>query len=369
MSEGGRRQLGKRLPSLAVAVLLPWAFASGCDAGADAKTAPSGSARPQSPPQGQPPAPLMPANPIGLGTRGAQVDPDAQKRFRVELCFLGAVGLEVARQAYWDSLGAEDPSPMHLPSFGSYPEHERRRGKDGKPSLAEKLGRLPFDGHLRACTAAKSQKEPAYPELDESLVRFEAFVAPAARALAEASRYYARDEYRRDQFDKGRELHTRLSDLLGGLEQAVADFRPAFERWLQVPAAASVDAGSTAGPRRPAAVALALSLALLASPRDEGREQATLAKAEATAATQRGDAAAAKLLPLLEIARQLHAAQGRLSPSQRYRLAAAAIEVLEAQYRAALRSARGDGDDDSFGRPPRLSPSLRSPPQIPPPRR
>ncbi len=82
------------------------------------------------------------------GHRGPKLSRETLGRHRLQLCFFGAVGLEVAREAYWDSLGPDEPglgepSPgklgaLHVPQFGRYPEYERRRGKGGEPSLAEK---------------------------------------------------------------------------------------------------------------------------------------------------------------------------------------------------------------------------------------
>ncbi len=233
---------------------------------------------------------------------------------------------------------------------------------------------------MRSCTGALSQL-PADAELGAALKRFEALVSVVNRTLAEASRYYAREEYRRDDFRRGRELHTKLSDILAGLDDASLAFRPPFVAWLQdgEPRAESSDAGASKLPRAAVDGARWLALALLARPRDVEAERRALGAAEgalvrlsAAKAPNRDDERMTRQLEaLIGVARELVAAEGKLSPRQRYRISSAMIAVLRNVHRAQMRAL--GGVDDPLGRlprisPARVSPSVRRPTPLPRPR-
>lgn len=167
----------------------------------------------------------------------ARVDPQTTKEYRVDVCYFGTLSLKQARDAYLASLGKAEPSEKKLPSFGvdtaSNPEGATKGAKPGGPTKdaaatgakttpalpASKLTdrrpmniglRAPHERHARACTVAVSLKNPAMPEVDEVLAEYAPFASDLAKNIAAAMNYYHREEYKKDKFEKGKELHKKL---------------------------------------------------------------------------------------------------------------------------------------------------------------
>lgn len=167
----------------------------------------------------------------------AKVDPESMKKYRVDVCYFGTLSLKQARDAYLASLGKNEPSEKKLPSFGV--EEAPKPGgaaKDAKPGGAAKdatatgakttpalpaskltdrrptnMGiRAPHERHARACTVAVSLKNPAMPEVDAVLAEYAPFATDLAKNIAAAMNYYHREEYKKDKFEKGKELHKKL---------------------------------------------------------------------------------------------------------------------------------------------------------------
>jgi len=319
---------------------------------------------------------LEPALPLG-GRSKPVLSKATLRQHRMELCYFGVVGLEVAREAYWDSLGDEQPNADNVPNFGRYPEYMRRRGRRNEPSLSEKMGRLPFDGQVRSCASANSQKDKTHGTLVKALPPFAEYVAVVSKAVFDASRYYARDEYKRDDFKKGLELHDKLSDELAKLDQTVAQFRPAFRRWLEarpelteaskLDAAGKLATGAVDEARRLALMLLEPSpdaAAVTAAVKAAGKASKTLSDhGKSHADAKHPKIVAPKVAALVAAAKKLATIGRELTPTERYSISSAFLEVLQANHRATIQLLRGDDHEDPFGRrAPRLVPPRRRSP-------
>lgn len=178
----------------------------------------------------------------------AKVDPQSMKEYRVDACYFGTLSLRQARDAYLASLGKAEPSDKKIPSFGL--EDLAKPGGAAKTALPAKpptpttgpgaapagsaagpkgaLGRpderrpinigarAPYERNARACTVALSLKEPAMPDVDAALAEYAPFASDLAKNIAAAANYYQREEYKKDSFAKGKELHAKL---LAGFEK------------------------------------------------------------------------------------------------------------------------------------------------------
>jgi len=178
----------------------------------------------------------------------AKVDPQTMKEYRSDVCYFGTLTLKQARDAYLASLGKDEPSEKKIPSFGGAaapPMPPGMPGKDGKPATAPKdpaakptappkdpaakgpepggakpkpderkpfnfAMRAPHERNARACTVAAGLKEPAMPDTDAALATFAPFAVELAKNIAAATNYYQREEYKKDSFEKGKELHKKL---------------------------------------------------------------------------------------------------------------------------------------------------------------
>lgn len=176
-----------------------------------------------------------------------RISPESMKQYRVETCYFGSMGLLVARDAYMASVGEQGPSATNLPDFGDYPENQPRDGgKDDKEATdgkgdGRKAGprsplmgggrALPFIRHVRACSIAKSLRQPAYADLDPAIDRFEGYVNDLQRLFLDASRYYAREQYNKDDFKRGKSVHEKLMEKLPALDDELDAFTKAMEKW------------------------------------------------------------------------------------------------------------------------------------------
>lgn len=298
--------------------------------------------------------------PIG-GREAPPISKGTLKRMRVELCLFGVVGLEVARDAYWESLGNDTPRAGNTPSFGSYPEWETRRRK-GKPSLAEEMGRLPFDRHVRSCASAKHLKEPPYAKLDPELATFDKLISELNRTVSDAARYYARNEWSRDGFKKGHEYHQSLSDTFSGLDAAAATYAKAVDAWRDTlgPIEEELDQGGKISARAADAGVRLASRLLDPPPRNAdaidkyGAELTTAAGELAAHGKSQPDAhhpkiVGPKLDALSAMVGKVAVMKGKLGSRLRWEVAEAAIDVIEANHRALVQHMRGDDPDDPMG--------------------
>lgn len=306
--------------------------------------------------------PLEPASPLGRRD-GPKLKEATMKRYRADICYFGSLGVPHARESYWASLGPDAPSPLNIPSFGEYEEHQPRK-PGGRVPLAAKMGRLPFEHHLRACTSAKALAQGKWKKLDEALEVFEAHTSVVARALGDAARYYAREAYRRDDFEKGRELHQKLSDELAGFEEAHRAFGAVYRAWVAdlepIAEVEDLDAGGKLSAKAVKA-ARALALAVLAGEPAERRAELTAEVDEhLTALSRRKGADPEKpharlvtptLTELLAVIEKV--GEGPLDEHERYLVGAAFARVVDADQRS-LSLQLGGGDPFGVAGRPRL---------------
>lgn len=229
-----------------------------------------------------PPPPPLPAasaasasaaRPEGPPSHQAPAYSDATtKRFRVELCFYGAHGLRITRDAYLASLAGKEPSPDRLPEFGSFPTLDdtatpptasaTAAGKTapasktapsakpaasgspviaeavvtpGRPALMAGFDRLPYIRFLSSCTlAARDEslgKEAGDADLKKALSDFETWVAPLNRGILAAQRYYGSKQYESDKFARGASMHKELVTAFEQLDAKFAELTKAFLAW------------------------------------------------------------------------------------------------------------------------------------------
>ncbi|MDI1450840.1 DUF3829 domain-containing protein [Polyangium sp. 6x1] len=189
-------------------------------------------------------------------------DPQAMKDYRLEVCYFGTLTLRQARDAYFTSLGKDEPSEKKIPSFGipgaslppapptiAQPKPGGSAGPAAGPSagpggsaapggsalagrrMADMGMRAPHERNARACTVAAGLKEPAMPDVDAALTTFAPFSLELSRNIAAASVYYQREEYAKDKFERGKELHKKLVADFGKLDENADKLGSAIAAW------------------------------------------------------------------------------------------------------------------------------------------
>jgi hypothetical protein len=173
-----------------------------------------------------------------------KIEPQAMKEYRLEVCYFGTLTLRQARDAYLASLGKDEPSEKKVPNFGMpsapppaslvppitapgagsagpTPSGSARPapsvalpGPSGNPLMARRMAdmglRAPHERNARACTVAAGLKEPEMADVDAALKDFAPFALELSRNISAASVYYQREEFIKDKFEKGKELHKKL---------------------------------------------------------------------------------------------------------------------------------------------------------------
>lgn len=189
-------------------------------------------------------------------------DPQAMKDYRLEVCYFGTLTLRQARDAYFASLGKDEPSEKKIPSFGipgasmppapptivppkpagsaapsAGPAPLAGPGPSGAPNVlgARKMAdmgmRAPHERNARACTVAAGLKEPPMPDVDAALTTFAPFSLELSRNIAAASVYYQREEYTKDKFERGKDLHKKLVADFNKLDENADKLGAAIAAW------------------------------------------------------------------------------------------------------------------------------------------
>jgi hypothetical protein len=188
----------------------------------------------------------------------AKIDPVAMKDYRLDICYYGTLSLRQARDAYLASLGKEEPSEKKLPSFGipgstpaptpapapaasgsakagpaptakptaapaAAPSGSAQAGKpapsgsaaapvspERRPDAA--LLRVPHERNARACTAAIGLKDPPMAGIDEAIAALSPVAVDLAKDITAAHQYYQKEDYKKDNFAKGKELDKKLRE-------------------------------------------------------------------------------------------------------------------------------------------------------------
>jgi len=301
-----------------------------------------------------------------------RISAESMKQYRVETCYFGSMGLKVARDAYMASVGKTGPSATNLPDFGEYPENKPREENkpDGKPDAEgkakpeRKVGRrrplgggraLPFIRHVRACSIAKSLKQPAYPELDAAVGEFEDYANDLQRLFLDATRYYAREQYKKDDFKRGKSIHEKLMEKLPMLDDKLAAFTKAMEAWWpeMKPGDEKLD---EAGKVSLAAVNQARDAvrALMGSERDDAALDEAIEGLEAKLETLKADldedrtaphprVMVPKLEEMVEALKAAKAVDGPLDAMQSYAVTAGMAGLIEAHQRGVAQLLRRSG--------------------------
>ena len=379
-----------------------------------------------------PPPPPMPDQAASgkarakVDTRGSQmprISPATMKAYRVETCYYGALGLLMARDAYNKSLGGAEPSASKIPSFGDYPQ-PAMPGMPPMPSAAKPTGsatakeapkpsgsgpaapgmrlpaapgldpagrmagrapleaaagrQLPFVRHIRSCSVAKTLKNPSYGELDKAVEEFDKYASELNKSLLDANRYYARKQYEKDQFARGKELHKALKESFPKLDEQLAALGKAYRAWIEknTKPTEKLDKG---GELAHASVndARAVALALLDEKVDKDAVGKGIEKLKGSheALKKHGDedkksAAPRVVLPKIEafVSAAEEAGKGeKLSVEQTYAVSAAMAEVVEANQRAVAQMLRMQGQTQPGGAPPMrmMKPRMNDPARVP----
>jgi len=304
-----------------------------------------------------------------------RISPERMKRYRVDACYFGSMGVAVSRDAYLESLGGAEPSANKLPAFGDFPDvkpvPDNPKIKRRAPMIA--AGRqLPFVRHVRACGIAKSLKQPPAEELDAAIREFDTYISKLNKALLDGKRYYARKTYEKDEFKRGKANHATLAAELPKLDDQLTKLGAAVDKWI-AEAAPGDDKLDDAGKAAEAAVAdaRALTMLFLADEVDKAKVEegiAAIDKQREALAAMGGDAKQAaharvvppKLKKFVDAATEAAKVSGKLTALQRYPVTAAMAELVEGNQRSLAQMLRKRGparlDTD---RARRLIPRLR----------
>jgi Protein of unknown function (DUF3829) len=190
--------------------------------------------------------PAVPPNRHPPRAPGARLDPQVNKEHRLEYCYYGTFSLRQARDAYFASLGKDEPSAKKIPSLGAPPLPGAPGAAPGTPAAtpakppaagpaapaarAPDAGpapidrrldpsvRLPHERNARSCTAALALKEPPMPDVDAQMAIFAPFAVELAKDISAAQTYYQQGDYSKDSFARGKELDKKLRDEFGKLD-------------------------------------------------------------------------------------------------------------------------------------------------------
>lgn len=197
----------------------------------------------------------------------ARIDPQAMKNYRVDICYYGTLSLRQARDSYLASLGKDEPSEKKIPSFGG-PAADAKPAAPGAPSAAaapkaplapkpvasasaapaagsaaaaapptmpnrafDFALRAPHERNARACSASMALKDPPMAGVDEALATYAPFSVELAKDIAAATSYYQREEYKKDAFAKGKELHKKLLEEFGKLDEQQSKLAAAIDTY------------------------------------------------------------------------------------------------------------------------------------------
>ncbi len=91
------------------------------------------------------------------------------------------------------------------------------------PASMARIRSVPYERFVRAChVAAGNTKDLPAPELDAALKEFADFALPLSKTIAEANAYYQKEEFKTDDFAKGKEFHKKLTEGFGKLDGVLA---------------------------------------------------------------------------------------------------------------------------------------------------
>ena len=214
-----------------------------------------------------------------MGPMG-RIDPQAMKNYRVVFCYYGTLSLRQARDSYLASLGKDEPSEKKIPSFGPAADAAKPATPGAPSAVAPKAlvplpklaasgsaaaagsaaapttpaapsrafdfaMRAPHERNARACSASMALKDPPMAGVDEALAAYAPFSVELAKDIAAATSYYQREEYKKDGFAKGKELHKKLLEEFSKLDEQQSKLAAAIDtyRKAHVPDATKMEEG------------------------------------------------------------------------------------------------------------------------------
>ncbi|HTJ82996.1 MAG TPA: DUF3829 domain-containing protein, partial [Polyangiaceae bacterium] len=105
-------------------------------------------------------------------------------------------------------------------------------GAAGRPDMARmRMKQVPYERFARSCNVAATLKEPASPELDAALKEYSDFVLPLSKKLNEANAYYQKEDFKSDDFAKGKEFNKDIKDGFGKLDDQLKKLRDALDKF------------------------------------------------------------------------------------------------------------------------------------------
>jgi len=183
--------------------------------------------------------------------------------------------------------------------------------------LPAALDAFPFSQAVRECSIAKRMAQPAAPELDAEVARYEEAVVALNKELTDAREYYASKSYEQDDFKRGKELHQELVKAFGTLDERVDALGTAVETWRKQlpPPPDELDSAALLGEK---AMAEARALTLLFVAKTEpavadahAAAERLLAAIAALSGAGESDTAATYAKTLTPALRELYEAAGR----------------------------------------------------------
>lgn len=91
--------------------------------------------------------------------------------------------------------------------------------------------RAQHDRNARACKVASDLKEPAMADVDAALAAFAPFAMDLAKDIGTTSLYYQREDYKKDEFKQGKELHKKLVASFAKLDELSEKLGSALTAW------------------------------------------------------------------------------------------------------------------------------------------
>jgi hypothetical protein len=221
-------------------------------------------------------------------TPAKRIDPLVMKTYRADSCYYGTLSLKQARAAYVASLGGEAPSATKIPDFGadtvevapvkaaSAPVGSASAAADAAPApstsaapkakpkasaapsaapsasaapaaaapsgsaapgraladaMRSRIRQVPYERFARSCNVAAGLKEPASADLDPILKEYSDFALPLAKTIAEANAYFQKEQFKEDDFAKGKEYHQKLTDGFAKLDAMQQKLGEALDKW------------------------------------------------------------------------------------------------------------------------------------------
>lgn len=294
----------------------------------DGTAVPAAASAPETPPRCPDEAPIPPAP--GAASQMPRMHPAVTKAYRVDVCYWGTLDIEIARDSYLHSLHGAEPSEHALPVF---------------PRLAAADRAVPYERSARACVVALSLVDPPTP-VDGPLAEYAPFTLSLTKDIASAVQYYGSQEYLKDGFATGRDLHARLVRgfaQLARMRTAMSAAMDVYEKQRPASLCARDDAERTAQACFEKARAVIRRLGAGQGGVAAGKPDLDALAACAGARDASSGPPWVMMFPTLQSFSELAshaqvATDGRLGVDDRVELSTRFENVIEARYRAASRA-------------------------------